>query len=72
MKTIKYGMKSNVAIYERLTEMRAESKLIPTKEAVKKFVNDSDVISFGGLTATGFETYNKKIKSNLASRVRGG
>jgi len=71
VKTIKYGMKSNVAIYERLTEMRAKSKLIPTKEAVKTFVNDSDVISFDGLTATSLETYNKKIKSNLTSRVRG-
>ena len=52
--------------------MKAESKLMPTKEVVKKFVNDSDVISFGGLTAIDFGTYSKKIKGNLASCVRGG
>ncbi len=52
--------------------MKVESKLLPAEEAVKKFVNDSDVMSFDGLTAIDFETYSKKIKSNLASCVRGG
>ncbi len=52
--------------------METEGKLMPTKEAVKKFVNDSHVISFGGLTAIDFGAHSKKIESNLASCVRDG
>ncbi len=72
MKTIKYRMATTLQYAGRPTEMETEGKLMPTKEAVKKFVNDSDVISFGGLTAIDFGAHSKKIESNLASCVRGG
>jgi hypothetical protein len=49
--------------------MKTVSRLLSTEEAIKKFVDVGDVISFGGSLAFDFEAYSKRIKGNLASCV---